>query len=216
MEQDDAYKAFVEFMTVLLNNVAYVAGIYPKNTFKKVRHFETAVYQSLHPGVCSWAEHAAIACGEMLRNATSQFVAIVIFNNNEPIGRFVLDVRHVPDQSKIAKTPTSSQLLQEYRACLITLLNTVTVRLDTPEGLNSSFQNTQQEAHSSYSLGIVYEGFLKDSLDPDSPWIVADGSHNSSRENVMAIRFIDAESFSMSLFYQDFHNANKHDLNNQS
>lgn len=87
---------FAMFLTVAIHTLLYTRGLYPKETFLCTRHYNLAVQQSRHPGVCRWVTNAVGAVASRLQEGEVQRLAFVIYRGTQVLERWIFDVERFP------------------------------------------------------------------------------------------------------------------------
>ncbi|KAJ4301859.1 hypothetical protein N0V90_003955 [Kalmusia sp. IMI 367209] len=113
--------AFTQFLTVYTHSLLYLRALYPRTSFLRARFYNTPIYQSRVPSVCTWILDAVTAVHDELAKGTVARIAIVVFHASskddksqgtgsvQVLERFLLDV-------KWAKTEEERQQAAEKAA----------------------------------------------------------------------------------------------------
>lgn len=193
MQTREFYDILEEFITVMIHAVCYARNLYPSHTFSRVRHYNTATYQNVHPGVQKWAENTAKVCVNTLRAYNkAESLSFVVLSNNSPVERFVLDLSHLTASSNTDMNAIDLQA--QFRAALTMILENF--GCDEP-----AFCDIDDRV-----LTVAFTGQFND-LDNDNPWVSARQLEEPpQRATVTPIKFIQAGPMSMGIYYQK-HNS---------
>lgn len=79
----------IELVEVFIEQIWYYRGVYPSESFKKVRSFQLEVYTNIHPGVKEYLSNVSNKLLEMLKQGKLSRIFVAIYNpgdgNTEPI-----------------------------------------------------------------------------------------------------------------------------------
>lgn len=187
----DLWDAFEEFLENLIHTFAYVRDIYPRDTFTYVRHYGMAVPHSNHPGVQKWASEAAHDAMAAIRTSTEKRkLSLVAMDDITPFERLVLDTSHFPGPGNDFETVEIDidRLRAQHRSCLVALMTRNTVRSSEPSD--------------NRSMTLIFEG---DPPEDSEVWMQAQ-NRPPEKPSLLPVRFIEAGSFSMAIFRQEFKN----------
>lgn len=200
-------ESFQQFLVVVIHNILYCRGVYPAESFERVRIYDIVVYESRHYRVRDWIEQLSDSCIKQISEGNVKKISIVILRDRDraPLERFVLDLRTFPqmdplDQGErvIDMGPISwSSIEQEYRSCIRTLFS-------TSEELGKACNETVTFTallEAKEEAGFDSQMTTKE----DSPWISADYSkHGPSRPLIAKpIRFANNGPTSFNFYMEE-------------
>ncbi len=88
----------IELIEVFIEQIWYYRGIYPKESFEKVRSFQLEVYRNVHPGVQKYLENVSNKLLDLLKRGKLSRIFVAIYNpgdnSSEPI-----DVAGIKEES---------------------------------------------------------------------------------------------------------------------